>query len=139
MIWFDNYTIEQLRQFKVEDMNAHIGIEFTEIGEDYLAAKMPVDHRTRQPFGILHGGASVVLAETLGSTGAGLVVDPLKFRCVGLEINANHIRSVREGFVYGTAKPIHIGKSTHVWSIEIKNEEGKLVCISRITMAILPI
>jgi 1,4-dihydroxy-2-naphthoyl-CoA hydrolase len=139
MIWFDKYTIEQLRQFKAEDMNAHIGIEFTEIGSDYLSAKMPVDHRTRQPFGILHGGASVVLAETLGSTGAGLVVDPLKFRCVGLEINANHIRSVREGFVYGTAKPIHIGKSTHVWSIEIKNEEGKLVCISRITMAILPI
>jgi 1,4-dihydroxy-2-naphthoyl-CoA hydrolase len=139
MIWFDKYTIEQLQQFKTEDMNAHIGIEFTEIGPDSLSAKMPVDHRTRQPFGILHGGASVVLAETLGSTGAGLVVDPLKFRCVGLEINANHIRSAREGFVYGTAKPIHIGKSTQVWSIEIKNEEGKLVCISRITMAILPI
>lgn len=139
MIWFDNYTIDLIKQFKAEDMNAHLGIEFTEITADSISAKMPVDHRTRQPFGILHGGASVVLAETLGSTGAGLVVDPLKFRCVGLEINANHIRSVKEGYVVGTAKPVHLGKSTHVWAIEIKNEEGKLVCTSRITMAILPI
>jgi 1,4-dihydroxy-2-naphthoyl-CoA hydrolase len=139
MIWFADYKLEALEQFSQNNMNAHLGITFTELGEDFISAKMPVDHRTRQPFGILHGGASVVLAESLGSMGAGLVVDPSKFRCVGLEINANHIRSVAEGFVYGTAKPIHIGRRTQVWAIEIVNEQRKLVCTSRITLAVVEI
>jgi len=116
----------------------HIGIAFTELGDDYLKGTMPVDERTTQTMGILHGGASVVLAETLGSIGANLVVDPLKYACVGLDINANHIRSMPQGrLVTGTAKPIHTGGTTHVWSIEITDEKGKMVCISRLTMAVL--
>ena len=124
-------------QAQPASMSSHIGIEFLELGEDYLTAKMPVDERTKQPFGILHGGASVVLAETLGSVAATCVIDISKYLAVGLDINANHIRTVREGYVYGKAKPIHIGRKTHVWEIKIKNEENKLVCISRITMAII--
>ncbi len=139
MIWFAEYSLEALRDFTNNNMNTHIGIEFTELGPDFIAAKMPVDNRTRQPFGILHGGASVVLAETLGSMGAGLTIDPAKYQCVGQEINANHLRSVSEGYVYGKAKPVHIGRTTQVWSIEITNEQGKMVCISRITMAVVPI
>jgi 1,4-dihydroxy-2-naphthoyl-CoA hydrolase len=119
------------------NMTHHLGIVFTEFGDDFLSAKMPIDHRTTQPYGILHGGASVVLAETLGSVAGYFCVDISKQRVVGLEINANHIRGVREGFVYGTTKPIHIGSKTQIWSIEIKNEEGKMVCISRITLAVL--
>lgn len=118
-------------------MVEHLGIEFTEIGEDYLKARMPVDNRTKQPFGLLHGGASVSLAETLGSVAAYSVIDPSKYKCVGLEINANHLRSETSGYVYGMAKPVHIGKSTQVWEIKISNEAEKLVCISRITMAVL--
>jgi 1,4-dihydroxy-2-naphthoyl-CoA hydrolase len=118
-------------------MTHHLGIVFTEFGDDFLSAKMPIDHRTTQPYGILHGGASVVLAETLGSVAGYFCVDISKQRVVGLEINANHIRGVRDGFVYGTTKPIHIGSKTQIWSIEIKNEEGKMVCISRITLAVL--
>lgn len=116
----------------------HLGIEFIEIGADYIVAKMPVDHRTHQPFGILHGGASVVLAETLGSIASYLCLkDPTKEQAVGLEINANHIRSVKEGFVYGKVTPIHIGRSTHIWEIRITNQENKLVCVSRLTVAIV--
>lgn len=115
----------------------HLGIEFLEVGDDYIKAKMPVDQRTIQPFGLLHGGASVALAETLGSVAANLCVDREKKMCVGLEINANHIRPVTNGFVYGIAKPIHIGASTQVWEIRIQNEQEKLVCISRITLAVL--
>lgn len=115
-----------------------LGIEFTEVGENFICAKMPVNDKTKQPFGILHGGASVVLAETLGSTGAVLSIDTSKFNAVGLEINANHIRSVRDGFVYGRAEAIHIGRTTHIWQIKLTNEAGKLTCISRITMAIIP-
>jgi 1,4-dihydroxy-2-naphthoyl-CoA hydrolase len=116
----------------------HIGIEFTEIGTDYLVAKMPVDGRTRQPFGILHGGASVVLAETLGSIASYLcLTDPEAQHAVGLDINANHIRSVRSGYVYGKVSPVHVGKTTHIWNIDITNEEGKLVCKSRLTVMIL--
>ena len=118
-------------------MGEYIGIEFTELGENFLKAKMPVDHRTRQPYGLLHGGASCVLAETLGSIASALVIDQSKFICVGLEINANHIRSARSGYVSGTASPIHLGNSTHVWDIRIHDEENKLVCISRLTVAIL--
>lgn len=118
-------------------MIEHIGIEFTAIGEDYLEATMPVDHRTKQPAGLLHGGASVALAETLGSFGAFLCVDPSKYMTVGLEINANHIRSVRDGYVRGRARPLHIGSKTQVWEINITNEAGDVTCVSRITMAIL--
>lgn len=112
-----------------------LDIEVTEIGEDFLTAKMPVDHRTHQPMGILHGGASVVLAETVGSVASNLALDNDHY-AVGLEINANHLRPVSSGHVYGTARPIHIGKTTHVWSIEIVNDEGKKTCVSRITMAV---
>jgi 1,4-dihydroxy-2-naphthoyl-CoA hydrolase len=119
------------------NMIEHLGIEFLEVGDDYLRARMPVDHRTQQPMGLLHGGASVVLAETLGSTGAYLCTDPQKQVCVGLEINANHLRGVRSGWVYGIARPMHIGRTTQVWEIKINDEQDKLVCVSRITVAIL--
>lgn len=116
----------------------HLGIAFTEISKDCLKATMPVDHRTVQPFGILHGGASVVLAETLGSIGATINTDPKTQMCVGLEINANHVKSVKAGnTVIGTAKPVHLGKKTHIWEIRITNTDEQLVCISRITLAIL--
>jgi len=115
----------------------HIGITITEIGENFLKGTMPVDHRTVQPMGILHGGASVALAETLGSLAASMVVNNQEKYCVGLDINANHIRSAKNGQVMGIAKPIHIGSSTQVWSIEITDEENRLVCISRLTMAVL--
>ena len=116
----------------------HLGIEFIEAGEGYLIARMPVDHRTHQPFGILHGGASVVLAESLGSVASFMLLDdPAKQRAVGLEINANHIRSVREGWVYGRCTPIHTGRTTHVWDIRITDEQDKLVCVSRLTIAII--
>jgi len=135
-IWNIRPTLEALNQTKGTIVE-HIGIEITEIGDDYIKAKMPVDHRTRQPYGLLHGGASVVLAETLGSLGATFCVDPMKKKCVGLEINANHIRSVKEGWVIGVARPIHLGRSTQVWEIKITSDTDKLICISRITMAIL--
>lgn len=119
-------------------MSEHLGIVWTDVGDDYLKAAMPVDHRTIQPYGLLHGGASCVLAETIGSVASAMVVDHEKFYCVGLEINANHIRSARKGLVTGTASPLHLGTTTHVWDIRIHDEEGKLVCVSRITVAILP-
>jgi 1,4-dihydroxy-2-naphthoyl-CoA hydrolase len=130
-------TLEQLQHIGKNTLSEHLGMEFTEIGTDYLCGKMPVDHRTKQPFGLLHGGASVALAETLGSMAAHLSVDAGKQFCVGLEINANHIKSVSSGFVHGKAKAIHLGKQTHVWEIRITNDAGQLVCISRITMAVL--
>lgn len=114
-----------------------IGIRITEIGEDFLRGTMPVDARTHQPYGILHGGASVALAETLGSTAAMLCCED-GFAAVGLEINANHLRAVRDGIVTGIARPLHIGRSTQVWEIRIENEAGQLTCISRLTMAIVP-
>ncbi len=137
-IWFDKeFSLSHLQHLGHNTMGAHLGIEFTEVGEDYLAATMPVDHRTKQPYGLLHGGASVALAETLGSVSAAHVVDHQKFKCVGLEINANHVSSARHGLVTGIAKPLHIGKTTHVWEIKIFSEAKKLVCISRLTVAIL--
>jgi 1,4-dihydroxy-2-naphthoyl-CoA hydrolase len=137
-IWFGSApTPAQVQQLGRDTMADHLGIEITEVGEDYLKARMPVDRRTRQPFGLLHGGASVALAETLGSLGAALVIDRNEFYCVGLEINANHIRGVRESFVTGIARPLHIGRTTHVWEIRITDEKEKLVCVSRITVAIL--
>ncbi|MFT3761336.1 MAG: hotdog fold thioesterase [Pseudoxanthomonas sp.] len=116
----------------------NLGIVFTEAGEDWLRATMPVDARTRQPYGLLHGGASVVLAETLGSVAGNLCVDPATSVCVGLEINANHLRAAREGVVTGTARALHVGRSTQVWEIRIDNEAGKPVCVSRLTLAVVP-
>lgn len=137
-IWHTKPTLEQLNESAAGCMPGHIGLRITEIGDDYLVGTLPVDERTRQPFGILHGGASVVLAETLGSIAANLVVDTGKFYCVGQEINANHLRPVAEGEVSGTAKPVHIGRSSQVWEIRISAPGGKLSCISRITMAVVP-
>jgi 1,4-dihydroxy-2-naphthoyl-CoA hydrolase len=137
-VWFNkSLRIEEIQPMSKNTMGEHIGIEFTEIGENYLKAKMPVDHRTRQPYGLLHGGASAALAETLGSVASALVIDPNNFYCVGLEINANHIRAVKEGFVFATAIGLHLGSTTHVWDIKIYNEQEKLVCVSRLTVAIL--
>lgn len=130
-------TLEMLNKMNKDTIVDHIGIEYTDMGEDFIAAKMPVDKRTHQPMGLLHGGASVVLAETLGSVAATMCIDTDKQYCVGLEINANHIRGVREGYVYGITKPLHIGRKTQIWEIKITNEAGKLVCVSRITMAVL--
>jgi 1,4-dihydroxy-2-naphthoyl-CoA hydrolase len=115
---------------------SHLGIKFTEIGADFVRGTMPVDPRTQQPYGLLHGGASVALAETLGSTAASMSVDP-EYQVVGQEINANHVRGARSGLVTGTAKAAHIGGRTHVWMIEIVNEAGKLVCVSRLTVAVI--
>jgi 1,4-dihydroxy-2-naphthoyl-CoA hydrolase len=140
VIWFNkSLALEQLHPFCLHNMVEHLGIEFTELGADFMQARMPVDHRTTQVYGILHGGASVTLAETVGSVGSGMVIDPEKYFCVGLEISANHIRSVREGFVTATARPLHLGSSTHVWDIKLLDEKEKLVCVSRLTVAILPI
>jgi 1,4-dihydroxy-2-naphthoyl-CoA hydrolase len=139
-IWFKkDLSIADLALLGKDTMAEHIGIAWKELGEDFLSATMPVDNRTRQPYGLLHGGASVALAETLGSVAAAMVIDREKFYCVGLEINANHVRSAREGYVTGIAKPIHIGASTHVWDIKIYDGKEKLVCVSRITVAILKI
>lgn len=135
---FNKYiSLESLNKLSQNTMAERIGIEFTAIGDDFLEAKMPVDARTHQPFGLLHGGASVALAETMGSVAAHFCVDVHTQFCVGLDINANHVRGVKDGFVYGTARPVHIGKKTQVWEIKIVNEAKELVCISRITMAVL--
>lgn len=137
-IWFNKeLKLSDFDQLGKNTMGDHIGIRFTELGDNYLKATMPVDHRTKQPYGLLHGGASVTLAETLGSVGSALVIDTDTMICVGQEINANHIRSARNGFVTGTATPIHLGASSHVWDIKIHDEAGKLICISRLTVAIL--
>lgn len=130
-------TLDMLNVTSAGNLIGHLGIEYTSLREDALCAKMPVDKRTKQPMGILHGGASVVLAETVGSMAANLMVDRDKYYCVGLEINANHVRKATEGYVYAEAKPLHVGKSTHVWEIYITDEQGQLVCISRLTAAVL--
>lgn len=137
MIWLKPIDLAQLNSWHNNTMQRHLGIEFIEAGDDFLAARMPVDHRTKQPMGLLHGGASVTLAESLGSVASVLCVDPEKKNVVGLEINANHIKAVREGFVKGVVRPVHLGRSTQVWEIKIYNEAGQLTCISRITNAIL--
>ena len=136
-IWQTEVTLEGLASRNKNTMFETVGIEFTEIGDDFLVARMPVDNRTRQPLGIMHGGASCVLAESVGSTAANCCVDPAKYYCVGLDINTNHIRSIREGFVIGIAKPFHLGRSTQVWSIEIFNEQKQLISVNRLTMAVL--
>ena len=136
-IWRSPLTLVDLNEAGAHTMTGHLGIVFTEIGGDFVRATMPVDFRTRQPYGLLHGGASVVLAETLGSTGAVMCIDKAEFLCVGQEINANHVRAARTGHVTGTARPLHLGGRTQVWSIDIVNNEGKLVCTSRLTIAII--
>ena len=136
-IFPEGISIDQMNEVGSGCMIGHLGIEITEIGHDFLIARMPVDHRTKQPMGLLHGGANVALAESLGSYASTLLIDMSKESIVGLEINANHIRSAREGFVYGKLTPIHVGRKTHVWSIEITNEEKKKVSVSRLTVAVL--
>ena len=130
-------TIEAVNKMCENTLVDHLGIEVIELGEDYLVAKMPVDQRTHQPMGLLHGGASVVLAETIGSIAASFTVNQKLQHCVGLEINANHMRIVSSGYVFGRTKSIHLGKRTQIWEINITNEEDKLVCISRLTMAVI--
>ena len=131
------YTINMLNTSVKDTLVAHLGIEIIEIGIDFLLAKMPVDHRTKQPMGLLHGGASVALSETLGSLAASLLVDKSVEFPVGLEINANHIKSVKSGYVFGKVSPIHVGRRTHIWRTDIRNEAGKLVCTSKLTVAII--
>jgi len=138
MIWQRKYALAELNNRPSNHIGALLGIQFTEITDDYLAATMPVDDRTRQPLGILHGGASVVLAETVGSIASNLIVDPEKFVGVGLEVNANHLRPVKDGMVKAICRPLHIGAKTHVWDIKLYNEQEKLTCISRLTVAIVP-
>ena len=118
-------------------MGEYLGMEWVALGDDYLKMRMPVDNRTRQPYGLLHGGASCALAETVGSVASHFVIDPDKFICVGMEINANHVRSASKGYVTATCKPLHLGATTHVWDIKIHDEWEKLVCVSRLTVAIL--
>jgi 1,4-dihydroxy-2-naphthoyl-CoA hydrolase len=136
-IWFKPYTTADIQWALKNNMAETLGIEIIELTQGSLIGRMPVDHRTMQTRNILHGGASAALAETLGSIASNLVVDINKYTCVGLNINANHLRPVSSGFVFGEAKPKHIGKKTHIWDIEIKNEQDKLVCVSRLTMAVL--
>jgi len=137
-IWKQDISLERINGWSANTMMETLGIRITEVGDDWLRGTMPVDHRTHQPYGLLHGGASVVLAETLGSTAAMLTLDPAQEVAVGLDINANHVRGVRSGTVTGTARVIHIGRTTQVWDIRIEGETGELVCISRLTMAVIP-
>lgn len=140
MIWFyKNISLDDLDKIGANTMADYLGLKWVDIGADYLKMSMPVNEKTRQPYGLLHGGASCVLAETIGSVGSALVIDRDNFYCVGLEINANHFRSVSGGIVTATARPLHLGKKTHVWDIKIVDDNEKLFCVSRLTVAILPI
>ncbi len=136
-LWLKPAILEEINARSADTAVAHLGIEITEVGDDYLVGRVPVDHRTKQPFGLLHGGISVVLAETLGSIAA-FHASPEGHLAVGLDINANHLRAVRSGWVTGTARPVHIGRTTQVWQIDMVDERGQMNCVSRITMAILP-
>lgn len=139
-IWFNkDISLDKISQYGKNTMSEFVGLKWVEIGDDFLKLSMPVNNTTRQPYGFLHGGASCVLAETIGSIGSALVIDMEKYYCVGLEINANHLRSVSEGVVTATAKPLHLGKSTHVWDIKIYDDKERLFCVSRLTVAIIPI
>ena len=137
-LWRTTPNIEQLNAIQKNTIGQVLDIRFESFDEESLTASMVIDHRTHQPYGLLHGGASVVLAETVGSMASYLCIDASQFYCVGLEINANHLRAAREGVVTGTARAIHVGRSTQVWEIRIENEAGKLVCISRLTLAVIP-
>ena len=137
-IWFREYALEELRSLCHDNMVAHLGIELTELGADFLAGTMPVDARTTQPAGLLHGGASVALAETLGSIAANLCVDPARKVCVGQEVSASHLRPVRQGeTVTGTARPLHLGRSSQVWEIRVTDRRGRSICVSRLTVAVV--
>lgn len=136
-IWRTQTSVEQIQKYARNTLVETIGIRLTEIGPDFLRATMPVSPRTHQPMGVLHGGASVALAETVGSMAANLCVDPALYVCMGQEINANHVRPVTSGLVTATARPYHIGKRSHVWGIEIRDEQDKLVCVSRLTLAVV--
>ncbi|MCB0598485.1 MAG: hotdog fold thioesterase [Lewinellaceae bacterium] len=139
MAWKQPFTLEELNRTGLKTMVSHLGIEFTRIGDDYLEARMPVDHRTVQPMGLLHGGASCVLAETMGSVASFLCIeDPAKETAVGVEINANHLRPATKGHVTGKVSPLRVGRKLHVWNIEIKDEVERLICVSRITIAVVP-
>jgi 1,4-dihydroxy-2-naphthoyl-CoA hydrolase len=136
-IWFQRPTLEELQRLSARTLAAHLGMAVTEVGDDYLRGTMPVDARTLQPSGLLHGGASAALAESLGSMAAYCCVDPSRYTCVGQEINANHVRGMRTGVATGTARPFHLGRRSHVWGIEIRDEAERLVCVSRLTVAVL--
>jgi 1,4-dihydroxy-2-naphthoyl-CoA hydrolase len=137
-IWLKkDMTLAELGNFMPSTMASHLGMEWVEVGPDYLKLRMPVDHRTHQPYGILHGGASCALAETVGSVASHLMIDNENFICVGLEINANHLRSVKGGFITATATALHVGSTTHVWDIKIHDDAARLICVSRLTVAIL--
>lgn len=136
-IWTLDLTLHMLTTRNKNTMMDFLGVEFTKIGDDFLVARMPVNERTRQPLGIMHGGASCVLAESVGSTAANYAVDSAKHYCVGLDINTNHIRSIREGYVIATAKPFHLGRTTQVWGINIVNEQEQLISVNRLTLAVL--
>jgi uncharacterized protein (TIGR00369 family) len=138
-IWNDVPSMPTANELSADSLIGHLGIEFLEAGEDFLVARMPVDHRTRQPVGVLHGGASVALAETLASWAATFTVGRDQATCVGIEINANHIRSVSSGWVTGVARPIALGRRTQVWEVRITEDDGQMVCVSRCTMAVLPL
>lgn len=135
-IWTQPLSLDILASIHVDTAVAWLGMEFLEVGDDFIRARVPVDKRTHQPYGLLHGGVSVVLAETLGSCGAAFTL-PQGHRCVGLDINANHIKGTTQGWVTGTTRPVHIGRSTQVWHIDMHNDAGELTCVSRITMAVL--
>lgn len=138
-IWFDkNISVDDIKDFGKGTMADYLGMQWVEIGDNFLRLSMPVNEKTIQPYGILHGGASCALAETVGSVASALVIDRNKFICVGLEINANHVRAAKGGIVTAFCTPLHMGKSTHVWDIKINDENDKLICISRLTVAILP-
>jgi 1,4-dihydroxy-2-naphthoyl-CoA hydrolase len=137
-IWKQPIDLERVNAWNAGTMVEHLGIRITDVGDDHLRGTMPVDARTKQPFGLLHGGASVALAETLGSVAGTLCVDASEAMAVGLDINANHVRAMTDGIVTGTARPLHLGRNTQVWEIRIENDAGKLVCISRLTLAVVP-
>lgn len=136
-IWYKQPDLDRLNNPPSEHMGTFLGIEFIRIGEDELVARMPVNERTRQPYGIIHGGASVVLAETVGSVASYYAIDTDVFMAFGMEVNANHIRPVRDGYVTAVCKPLHLGRSTHVWDIRITDDSGKLTCVSRLTVAVV--
>lgn len=137
-IWFNpDVPLQRIQELGKNTMSEHLGIEFIERGDDFMKARMPVDHRTVQPYGLLHGGASATLAETIGSLSSALVVDHKRYRVVGIEINVNHIKSARSGWVTAICSPLHLGKSTHVWDIKIRNEDDELVAVSRLTVAVI--
>jgi len=135
-LWKKPISVEELTNIHVGTAVQHLGMEFLEVGDDFITGRVPVDTRTKQPYGLLHGGVSVVLAETLGSCGAAYSC-PERHRAVGLDINANHLKGATSGWVTGTARPVHIGRTTQVWQIELRNDAGDLTCVSRITMAVL--